>query len=440
MKTLTIIMVFCLVTAGWHASGSIFKPESSSDDFIKARSLAQSYFIKEIANSGLFETALPAGTPFFLRQADNGHRQQVRFLKNSGGEMLLETLFQEWDQGYWVNESLQLNYYDGSLYLISTELYTWDENTWKVSSRTLYTNDPQGTILEAMTQVWDPDGSVWVDFIHMVYTYNPNGMPSELFMEMYFGGFWMNASKFFFTWDAQNNLLNTLQQSWDMIGSVWVDEQKETYYYDAGYNILEILEEEWDGAAWVNEYRELYYYNAQGQNSEKESYYWDGAWVHDYHFIYTYGVTGLIDEELQEYWNGANYVNHMKIFFTYDVSGRLTEELAMRWATKSKGWENEDRIQLTYGLVGTGDITTDHSLEINLFPNPASLYVNVVISGEVVQDEVFSLSTITGQTLLEIPVSEEKTRTIDISRFSEGLYIWTLSSCKGKRCGKLVVK
>lgn len=73
-----------------------------------------------------------------------------------------------------------------------------------------------------------------------------------------------------------------------------------------------------------------------------------------------------------------------------------------------------------FGPSAIENISADNS-EINIFPNPTSDYAFVMPS-EKFQNEKMLITDVTGRVLNEISVSSTEVTTIDLTRFSEGIY------------------
>lgn len=73
-----------------------------------------------------------------------------------------------------------------------------------------------------------------------------------------------------------------------------------------------------------------------------------------------------------------------------------------------------------FGPSAIENISADNS-EINIFPNPTSDYAFVMPSGKF-QNEKMLITDVTGRVLNEISVSSTEVTTIDLTRFSEGIY------------------
>ena len=64
------------------------------------------------------------------------------------------------------------------------------------------------------------------------------------------GSIWTNGAKYSYTYDGNNNQIESLFQTWD--GSAWVNYSKISHTYDGNNNQIESLYQTWVGSAWVN--------------------------------------------------------------------------------------------------------------------------------------------------------------------------------------------
>jgi len=64
------------------------------------------------------------------------------------------------------------------------------------------------------------------------------------------GSAWVNNTKYSYTYDGNNNLIEVLYQWWD--GSAWVNSSKGSFTYDVNNKRTEWLRQNWNGSAWEN--------------------------------------------------------------------------------------------------------------------------------------------------------------------------------------------
>jgi hypothetical protein len=123
---------------------------------------------------------------YILQQSDgagwiNAERLTQTF---STANKILSSISQTWTTDLqWLNSNKSLYSYDINDFLIHGQFQNWqtDSNSWLDSQHHDYTNNPDGTVSEFISQQWN--GSVWANFQRAVYTYEvlgvaKNEMPS----------------------------------------------------------------------------------------------------------------------------------------------------------------------------------------------------------------------------------------------------------------------
>ena len=101
-----------------------------------------------------------------------------------------------------------------------------------------------------------------------------------------------------------------------------------------------------------------------------------------------------------------------------------------------------DSLRVVVQFCGTNSISIDENSysDFNVFPNPASNFVNVEYRGE--KDGNFQLFNVVGQTVFSqtLNAGEQKT-SIDVSSFNSGVYFYTLQiDGKVQETKKLIIK
>lgn len=138
-------------------------------------------------------------------------------------DLLSEVIYQNWEDGEWVNETKEVHNYSGD---VTTVLYwDWNGNNWTSDELFTYTNDGNGTI--------------------------------ELLIQYMQGGAWQNDEKITYTTDFSGNILEILYEDWQ--NNVWVNNQKTVYYYENNV-YTEVLVGNWMLDDWEVQYKYEYDY------------------------------------------------------------------------------------------------------------------------------------------------------------------------------------
>lgn len=112
-----------------------------------------------------FFVTLQLGTQLLYAQALPGSPQPVRITT---------------EEYFWGFGSKQEDYfYDTNGYTIETHLSTWsaDSSTFYATSRSYFTNNPQGKPTQIITQSWNAQNNQWSNQFRETWTYNTAGNP-----------------------------------------------------------------------------------------------------------------------------------------------------------------------------------------------------------------------------------------------------------------------
>lgn len=114
------------------------------------------------------------------------------------GDQLSEVVYQEWENGAWLNETKEVYNYSGD---VTTVLY------------------------------WDWNGNNWSSDELWTYTRTDNTI--ELVMQYMQGGAWQNMERCTYTLDFDDNILEILVEFW-VNNTMWEFHQKNVYHYNGG--------------------------------------------------------------------------------------------------------------------------------------------------------------------------------------------------------------
>jgi hypothetical protein len=92
---------------------------------------------------------------------------------------VLTTVTDTWTGGVWLPDSKETNSYDGSGHMTNTLSQTWDtgSTSWKNSTQSNFTNNPDGTPYQVVSQTWD-GVSTWNNTHRITFNYVGQPGPS----------------------------------------------------------------------------------------------------------------------------------------------------------------------------------------------------------------------------------------------------------------------
>lgn len=173
------------------------------------------------------------------------------------GENLSEVVYQEWENGNWVNDTKEVYNYNGS---VITVLY------------------------------WDWNGNNWAS--DELYTYTYDDLSVELVIQYMQGGAWQNDERQVFALNFDEKVEEIIVQDWS--GTTWVNDERTLYGYDGGEVFDAKGIDVWTGDDWAQEYHFIYEYDDNGNAKYGECFYvYDGNLMdgdNDIEMAYGYGA------------------------------------------------------------------------------------------------------------------------------------------------------
>jgi hypothetical protein len=207
-----------------------------------------------------------------------------------------------------------------------------------------------------------------------VYSYNSNGQISTIIYFYLDNGIWVNSGKTQYTYDANNNLSEYLEQDWDETNSIWANRykviitynaagkvsletsyvlnnsvwsynSKESYLYDSNNQLLSDTTYTYSSNSWTYLRKENYTYDSNANLITKIKYQWDEtnlAWTTSskYEFSYT---NSLLNSTTAYLWSNNSWTNLDKESYSYDTNANLTEYISQSWTGTAWGLRYKSR-------------------------------------------------------------------------------------------------
>jgi len=329
--------------------------------------------------------------------------------------------------------------------------YVWDSliNRWKIDTREMnICYDANNNWIGGFIEKWD--GSVWVNSIQYLSTYNTyNNLTNDLTLK-WNGSIWINYQQFKYAYDVNNNLINRLYQDWN--GSVWVNSRQHIYTFDTNnHNIIELVKD-WKESGWYNSYQRLYTYDFNGNMTIQLTQYWNliawvnsnnliltyddwnnntgylvqnwdkGTWVNIGQSINTYDANNKIISRLYQKLNGGIWMNDYQRSYTYDANNFMTSYTYKKWNDESTKIISGDSIYYYFHIMNTD--TNDSNIpkkNISVCPNPSSGKLTVRGNHAISSIEIYDL--LGKRVYFDNKLNEQVSIVVDLSAFKKGIYL-----------------
>lgn len=305
---------------------------------------------------------------------------QFRVIQTFDEGNVVENVTQGRENGAWVNVSRTVNTYDDSDRLVEAEMELWDESAgaFEKQSRTTNTYN-NGNIAQVLVESWD--GSDWQNAGQTLNSYDGDDNLVEVLEQIWTGGSWQIQTRTQNTYDGDgrltetivqqfginqsrttntysgNNLVETVEQTWDIPTNDWENESRTLYEdFDGNAFPMTVTEQIWNSntGSWENDTRDLNTFNGTSL-TETITQVWDGSMFNDSsRTAINYDGT-LIDEVVEETWDGSDWVNANRTAISYDTMDRVTAILSQSWG--GSAWENEDRTRYSYDDILPVELT-----------------------------------------------------------------------------------
>jgi len=145
------------------------------------------------------------------------------------GENLSEVVYQEWENGNWVNDTKEVYNYNGSV--ITVLYWDWNGNNW--ASDELYTYTYDDLSVELVIQYMQ--GGAWQNDERQVRMFDMDGKTEEILDQDWAGTDWVNDDLTNYIYEGDVFITKTVK---DWTGTAWEDDKKFTYTYDGNGNAV----------------------------------------------------------------------------------------------------------------------------------------------------------------------------------------------------------
>jgi len=228
-----------------------------------------------------------------------------------------------------------LSYYDYKHNLIQYTAFSWnyDTNDWQDSVQFFYKYNASNQVLDAMQQSWQFDGYKsysWVNVDHYIYQYNKLGQESEF-----------------------------VYQYWDYENSIWVNSWQNEFTYDSVGNNTMILQTYWDAGSnqWDPGLNSINKYDSLSHITLNLIQVWDydsNVWIDAYQSIYTYDKLGNNVSILSQLWYSdlGFWDNFLLETINYNSSNKIDNYLFQLWDDSQSDWYDSERGYYKYDSIG----------------------------------------------------------------------------------------
>ncbi|NVO18674.1 MAG: T9SS type A sorting domain-containing protein [Bacteroidetes bacterium] len=259
----------------------------------------------------------------------------------------LSYLFQIWDNGAWLNQSITYNTFDDNNNLMTTLNKNWNGIGWLNYSLRTCTYNPGNKILTDQYQKWEY--GQWENRILNTYSYDPGNRVVWTLEQYSNGNSWLNMNLYIYNYYTDST--EKLYQKWN--GSTWQDMGLEIFKKDSlsGWEVY--ISRYWNYVSWLNETIDSTLHDANGNMLSYQRQEWDqgfSIWSNKTKYIYTYDDQNNLLTTLQQNGLYFDWTNYYFTSCTYDGSGLLLTKRNQEWINQGgvSSWVSVDSLSDEY--------------------------------------------------------------------------------------------
>ncbi len=231
--------------------------------------------------------------------------------------------------------------------------YDWLGNRYEIYERWTFEYESHGRVSSLTFDYPDGAGGYILE-LQILYQYDMNGNTTNTTIREWIDNMWVTINKTDDTYDNDNLLLSSVNESYDDDLEKLIPVSRSTYSYVDG-NLSMELTEIWDEEteAWEDGSRDLYTYNNNDQLIEiiKEAYIEEeDLWLAIERTTFTYDSNGNLIEEVDFIYdfNGMDWSPLFRIEQTFDSNGNLTSYTESFYELGVNEWEALFREEFSY--------------------------------------------------------------------------------------------
>jgi hypothetical protein len=351
---------------------------------------------------------------------------------------------------------------------IETEIFR--EPSGENTERYRHKYDSYGNLTEFLIDEWEDDDWVQTYGSNNQFTYNTEGGITEVVVQYFDKGAWINSHKLIFTYDNSKRRTEEVYHVWNE--SDWDIEDRALYIY-TGTQALPgtIVIQDWENNAYVNSdrYIDIVWHNAEEVASFISQEWVNNAWENVFKSNTTFDDLGGSVTVTQE-WVNNTWVNDGRTSTTNDEHGNQVAFKSEDWSNNAWAFTYESEYNLTYNEEGDLTervrryrynhdeiwrneykevysnffrVTTSLSgvkakMAVNVYPNPISdaLYIEANIA----ESTQLQLTDITGKVVFTrtLVSGNADAQRVNLSALPAGMYVLSLRNNKTSHTSKIL--
>lgn len=355
------------------------------------------------------------------------------FSYNANGDIAIYT-YKVWEEDlndWFIYFKIEYSYSNGLLTI--GNLFTWnaDINDWRLAIKEEFSYDAQNRLTSIVSLV--NNNGVWEQEYKEEVTYNAAGY-AYLWIDYNWSptnSLWIPFSKDEDFFDVDGYVEMNIESDWDEMMSIWMGSHKIEYTYNANHQIMTEIYSEYDEGTmqWFKGHKDENSYDEHGNNTITISDGWDGtAW-------------GFFSKEelVLDYSTPNDEVVYPNEYSDFEFSHKLTNVNYYVWYGS---WLDDEKFIFYYSEKDVSGIVDIINSEISIYPNPNTGIFNIEINGFGQQFNI-SVLDFAGRVIEQEEAkasANEYRNTLDLSKYSSGVYFLRISNDNKSDYRKIVIQ
>jgi hypothetical protein len=282
------------------------------------------------------------------------------------------------------------------------------------------TYDANRRVTSRLEKIRDALTGVYVNSARFAYVYDGNGdIASDTEYK------WNNSAN---VWDnveydlfynVANKPVKFSQIWWNKYTNSWENWNLYTYSYDASNNLTQSIYQYWESSSgsYSNMFRKSYYYNFNNDDTLLVEYNWlttgTGTWGLNDCYLMSYDGNHNQVSWTHQNWGGV-WENDSKVTCSYNSYNQVLTSIGYTWNADTAIWTPNNRTDCyyelyTYDPTGVKQATGKSEAKIKLYPSPANVILNIYIDLPVEQNASFTILDAFGNIWYQSEVLKIKT-------------------------------
>lgn len=234
-------------------------------------------------------------------------------------------------------------------------------NAWVGQDSLIFNYAPNGK--ESYRMAWQgTTANNWENWFRITKTFDANQNIITSIQENWVNGNWVNSTKYGYTYDANNNKTETIYQTWNTTSTNWMNTGRNVFVYNLANKETKINSYIWQNSSWANSTLINNYYSNDTLLNDSQRFSWlNNSWAMAERFTYQY-IQQYPTTITRYVLGNANWLPETQTTYLMNVSvtpARNEQTTIKKWDTVSNSWKNNQRTFYTFTANNLSESLTE---------------------------------------------------------------------------------